>query len=222
MDIEMIFRGGLRVDMTVENADLAKNRDLETSLIISLFTDRRALPDDELPYGEASRRGFWGDSFPPAENDKIGSRLWLLSRAKQTNETLNLAREYVKEAVQWYLDDGIVTHVDWEVDWIDTLIDPIVINGRYVAKSVMGIRVALEKPDGTVEEYRYRHLWQQIEDQLFGDATDFTEMETPGDELLTEGGDTLVTEDGDPIEIELFTHGLDFSDPDNSMYFPVI
>jgi len=82
---------------------------LVRAVLISLFTWRRAEPDDELPAG--SRAGWWGDSLPPVANDRIGSRLWLLSRSKLTAETVQRAQEYADEALRWLVDDGVAARV---------------------------------------------------------------------------------------------------------------
>lgn len=83
---------------------------LVRSVIISLFTWRRANADDVLPSDE--RMGWWGDVFPSQPNDRIGSRLWLLSRAKLTEQTVIQAREYAQEALQWLIDDGVASRID--------------------------------------------------------------------------------------------------------------
>jgi phage gp46-like protein len=82
---------------------------LPRAVIISLFTWRRANPDDELPGN--NKHGWWGDTWPQIDSDRIGSRLWLLSRAKLTNETVLRAKEYAEEALQWLIDDGIAAAV---------------------------------------------------------------------------------------------------------------
>lgn len=94
---------------------------LVRAVMISLFTWRRANPDDDLP-GDL-RQGWWGDAFPPVANDRIGSRLWLLSRAKLLPETAAKAREYAREALQWLVDDGVAARVDVEAErhGLDTL-----------------------------------------------------------------------------------------------------
>jgi len=55
---------------------------LARAVIISLFTWRRANPDDVLPAGD-DRQGWFGDTFAEVRGDRIGSRLWLLSRPEQ-------------------------------------------------------------------------------------------------------------------------------------------
>ena len=70
-------------DLVLDGASFADDGDLDAALINSLFTDRRAEPDDPLPAGVESRRGWWGDTLAIADgNDRIGSRLWLISREK--------------------------------------------------------------------------------------------------------------------------------------------
>ena len=80
------------VDGKLVALGLDSSEPLVRAVIISLFTWRRARPDDDLP-GDL-RMGWWGDSVPEIPNDRIGSRLWLLSRAKLTVETVARAREY--------------------------------------------------------------------------------------------------------------------------------
>ena len=60
--------------------------------------------------------GWWGDSFAPVEGDRIGSRLWLLARAKLLADTPAKAKEYAQEALQWLLDDGVAAKVDVQAE----------------------------------------------------------------------------------------------------------
>jgi len=87
---------------------------LVRAVVISLFTWRRANPDDDLPAD--LRMGWWGDSFPAVPGDRIGSRLWLLSRAKLLPETLARAKEYAEEALRWLVEDGVAARVEVEVE----------------------------------------------------------------------------------------------------------
>lgn len=49
--------------------------------------------------------------FPEIDRDKIGSRLWTLERAKRTTETLRLAEDYAKEALNWLIEDGVAASI---------------------------------------------------------------------------------------------------------------
>ncbi|WP_347505859.1 phage GP46 family protein [Pseudomonas anguilliseptica] len=88
---------GREADLVIEDGDFALDDSLQTPVIISLFSDRRARPDD---------------AWPDVPADLIGSRLWLLRREKEIAETLRRAREYGKESVAWTLDDGIAAKVE--------------------------------------------------------------------------------------------------------------
>mgnify|MGYP005983486697 CR=1 FL=1 len=81
---------------------------LTRAVIISLFSWRRAEPDDNTD----AVNGWWGDSFPTVANDRIGSRLWLLRRSKLTNGTAARARDYARQALAWLVDDGVASRVD--------------------------------------------------------------------------------------------------------------
>lgn len=90
--------------------------DLADSVRVALGSDRRALPDDVLPDpSESDRRGFWGDTDARQiwGGWPVGSRLWLLRRAKITGATARegatIARinEYVREAIDPFRAAGI-------------------------------------------------------------------------------------------------------------------
>ena len=87
---------------------------LETAVMVSLFTDARALPGDKLLPGETDPRGWWGDLV---DDLPIGSRLWLLRRDKRLPETLKLARDYIAEALRWLVTDEIAAKVEVETAW---------------------------------------------------------------------------------------------------------
>ena len=116
MDVRLFYRPGAAqigmADIEIRGGDVALGHDLETAVIISLFTDKRARPDDILPGASDDRRGWWGDTYSEIENDPLGSHLWLLHREKQTQQTLNRAREYCQDALQWLIEDGIASEIN--------------------------------------------------------------------------------------------------------------
>lgn len=130
-------------DLTLDGRLLAEDDTIQTAVILSLFTDRRADTADRLPANDADRRGWWGDAVADVAGDRIGSRLWLLVREKQTTETLNRAREYCQEALQWLIDDGHARHITVEVEW--------------VRRGLLGADIAIELTDGG----RYREQFVQ-------------------------------------------------------------
>ncbi|NBB51510.1 hypothetical protein GVN24_24805 [Rhizobium sp. CRIBSB] len=98
-------------DLDILGGGLATDAGLRTAVMVSLFTDRRARPDDALP-DSGGRRGWWGDVAPRVTGDQTGSRLWLLAREKITSGTLSRAGEYAREALAWLIEDGIAAAVE--------------------------------------------------------------------------------------------------------------
>lgn len=97
---------------------LADDDTLATAVLLSLLLDRRARTDDALPDPAGDRRGWVGDALSPrAGGDRIGSRLWLLARAKQTEETRRRADAYAREALAWLLEDRLADRVAVTVAW---------------------------------------------------------------------------------------------------------
>lgn len=121
---------------------------LVRAVIISLFTWRRANPDDELPGvgSDQQRMGWWGDTLPPVPNDRIGSRLWLLSRAKLTSRTVQLAKEYAEEALAWLVQDGVAARVEVEAE-------------RF-GLTTLGLACRITRTDGKVPlDVRFSDVW---------------------------------------------------------------
>lgn len=114
------------IDLESGPSGLLKEESLNTAVIVSLLTDRRAEPDDRLPTDDgttsvigADRRGWCGDSLAEQPGQRIGSRLWLLAREKQTEETRRRAVSYCQEALEWLVDDGVASAVSVEAAWAD-------------------------------------------------------------------------------------------------------
>src|SRR3546814_16151378 len=76
---------------------------LTRSVLISLFTWRRAADDDAVD--DEERFGWWGDTFPSVADDRIGSRLWLLRRVKLTRQTQPDAEFSARPALHWLMAD---------------------------------------------------------------------------------------------------------------------
>lgn len=102
------------IDNRTVSLGMDTSEPLVRAVLVSLFTWRRANPDDALPGDQ--RQGWWGDSFPAVPNDRIGSRLWLLARAKLVPETITRAREYAEEALRWLVEDGVAARVEVQAE----------------------------------------------------------------------------------------------------------
>ncbi|ECP0023102.1 phage GP46 family protein [Salmonella enterica] len=106
-DVAIVWRSG-HGDLVLNGPDLLTDDSIKTSVIISLFTDRRAQPSDPVPDGTTDRRGWWADSF---RKRPIGSRLWLLSREKTLASVVERTAAYADEALAWLKPAGLVTSV---------------------------------------------------------------------------------------------------------------
>lgn len=144
-DLALIYDGH-GCDLAMDGNDLQLDDGLQTSIIISLFSDRRARADDSLPGEDGDRRGWWADAYSLIEGDQIGSRLWLLSREKELTETLRRAKEYAEEALAWLVTDGIAARVE--------------VTPSVPRRGVLGLAVAVLRLDGRLENFQYDVLWE--------------------------------------------------------------
>ena len=93
-------------DAQLGKLDLLRDPGLGTAVLASIFTDRR-LPDSIPLADRRGRRGAWFDT----EDDRWGSLLWQLDRAKRTRATLVEAERYAEQALEWLVADGIASGV---------------------------------------------------------------------------------------------------------------
>lgn len=64
-----------------------------------------------MPTSRWDGGGYW----PAVQNDRYGSRLWLLQRSKLTNQLVQTVRGYIRECLQWMIDDGVVSRIDLDI-----------------------------------------------------------------------------------------------------------
>lgn len=132
--------------------------ELQAAVVISLYTDRR-VEQHELPEGDRDRRGWWGDTF---ELVPFGSRLWLTERGKITSDdpvnpppgvfTLARVEALIREALQWLIDDGVVSSID------------VVIERRENSGSGAGVaaEITLNRDRGGPVVARFDPLWEAL------------------------------------------------------------
>lgn len=133
----------MRGDMVYDGQLLAQDQGLTTAILHSLFSDARAEPD-ELPDQAGERRGWWGDCLLP-QDDRYGSKLWLLQREKRTRETLHRAREYARQALAWLIEDGHADRVEVESEW--------------TGEGALALLITLETPAG-IETLSLNYPWR--------------------------------------------------------------
>lgn len=140
---------GVAADIEVARGALTTDDGLRTAILISLFTDARAGDDDALPEPGADRRGWWANAFPRNGGEgELGSKLWLLGRAKTTAETLARAQDYAREALGWIVADGIAAAVDVSVE-----------RQTGVDMERLAIGVTLDRPTGPAQR-KYDFVWE--------------------------------------------------------------
>ncbi len=132
-------------DWLLAGAALESGNDLQTSVLISLFSDRQASADDVIPDSTGNRRGWWGDL---GATIPIGSRLWLLSREKLTQSVANRAKTYITEALQWLITDGVAAQIN-----VSTMI---------IAPTMLGAVIQIVRSTGVTVTLNFAWAWQGV------------------------------------------------------------
>lgn len=133
-------------DMAIEDDDVASDAGLQTAILLSLGTDRRANDDDALPAGDDDKRGWWADEFADNEGDLFGSRLWLLDRGKRLTDVENDAAAYAAEALQWLVDDRVASAVEVDAAFRDD--------------GALLFSIVVTRPTGTAVNFQFEHVWE--------------------------------------------------------------
>lgn len=136
----------ITVDGVAVDAGMMPADQLARAVVMSLFTWRRARPDDELPGDQ--RMGWWGDSYATVDGDRVGSRLWLLARAKLTAQTVNRAREYAEEALAWLVEDGVASRVEVEAE--------------RQGLTTLALACRIYRSDGRAVDLRFANVWESL------------------------------------------------------------
>jgi phage gp46-like protein len=128
--VDFPYRTSVSVDwLVLGDGSLDDTDALATAVIVALGTDRLADSSDMLPDPDSTdRRGWWGDL--DAEEIwggwAIGSRLWLMHRAKITGSgaaegsTLVRIKHYIQEALAPFIALKVATSMNVDVQRVDT------------------------------------------------------------------------------------------------------
>jgi len=146
-DIKLLWNEQINSgDIKFENEDLIREGGLDSAVYLSLFLDRHAEDDDVLD-DPNDKRGWWADQIN-TDGDKIGSRLWLLERSKTTQDTLNKAKEYAEESLEWMTDSGVAEKITVKAERFGTQ-----------GNDRLGLTVKIFKKDGNAETYIFDDVW---------------------------------------------------------------
>ena len=110
----MTTDAALTVDTTTQlydfsldaNGDIDTEDFFDTSLLYSLFGERRASADEMV---DPNRRRGWIGNTGGFES---GSKIWLLSQARLTRDNLNRLQDEAAKSLQWLVDDGYAVSID--------------------------------------------------------------------------------------------------------------
>lgn len=141
----MAWRDGFGY-LHLDGPDLATDDGLHSTVLVSLFTDRRAREDDVIPDGSDDRRGHWSDSYLPGDEQE-GSRLWLLEREKVIPEVLRRAEDYSREALAWMITDGAASAVQ-ATAWT-------------TGKQDLNLQISVTRPTGQTVTFKFLNMWNK-------------------------------------------------------------
>ena len=148
-DIKVKFDDNFTADFTLVKGDLEREKGMGTAVLMSLFTDRRADESDEID--NEDKRGWWGDQVAEVEGDQIGSKIYQLSRSKATPDVEVKLKQFIFEALEWMIEDGVVVE---DGITVDTFIFGPVENRR------LGFKVELKQSDGQIFALAFDDLWK--------------------------------------------------------------
>jgi phage gp46-like protein len=146
MDINLAYDPGImEYDISLTSAgDIATGDDLKTAVLTSLFTWARAAADDFVPADEPTY-GWWGENLTEPEDALTGSRLWLLSRAKQSAKLTETAADSARDALGWLKDEGIASDIEVTAE---------------SSSGCITLEIMITRYSGERETLRYSDLWR--------------------------------------------------------------
>ena len=111
--IEQDDEGIFDLVIDTDTRDFKTTDGFDSSIVVSLFSDRRAY-SDEVP-DALRRRGWIGDLVSEVPNDRHGSGLWLYEQRRLVGETSIGVRNEAAAAFNWMQDEAIADHAEAEV-----------------------------------------------------------------------------------------------------------
>jgi len=92
-----------------QNGDLLGANSFDTAILMTLLCEKRA--DASEIRDVSQRRGWWGNILSDIQGFEIGSKFWLLSQARKTQDTLNSAITYLQNSFSWFVTQGYAKSV---------------------------------------------------------------------------------------------------------------
>lgn len=144
LDIKLTNKTGT-YDIDFEDGDFLIDRGLETALVVSLLSDRRA---NEAQIAQPEfRRGWIGDLVTSLPGYKLGSHLWLYEQSRTTQETLTGIEDAAKKALDWMLDAELILNVEASATFV-------------VSDSSVLLKITVTSPNGSTSTRAF-NLWKE-------------------------------------------------------------
>jgi len=121
--------------------DIDTEGNFDTAILLSIFGEARASAD-EIPESNR-RRGWVGNETTPSFEQ--GSKVWEFEQERITGSMLAELGVVVRNALQWFIDDGYV--------------DDVVVQSPRLVKGVVSVGISYIR-DGSIVESRLYELWE--------------------------------------------------------------
>ena len=114
---------------------------LQSVVLMSLLSWRKCSVS-ELD-SDSNRYGYWIDT----PSNRFGCRLWTLRRSKLTANTVILVKQFIKEALEWMMDEGICSAIE--------------VRATQTSDRIMA-NVTIIKNTGDTESVTFDDLWKAL------------------------------------------------------------
>lgn len=145
------------VDWALIGGALDDRQALATAVLVALGTDRLAELTDVLPDPDSTDRGGWWGDLDAEEiwgGWPIGSRLWLLKRAKiedygaARGATVTRVKQYIYEALQPFIDLRICSRLE--------------VDAERTGRQRIDARIRIYRGDDLMIDLPYQVLWDEM------------------------------------------------------------
>jgi phage gp46-like protein len=107
IDLKLVDSGLGYIDLNLTGeGDLETTTGLDTTLMMSIFCERRATADEVLK--PSRRRGWWGNELNDVPGFEQGSKFWLLEQARLSRENVAAGRDFVSQGIEWMDEDNVI------------------------------------------------------------------------------------------------------------------
>lgn len=107
VDIDFVADDEGIFDLAIDDdtRDLVTTDGLESAILVSLFSDRRAAADEVAD--PMKRRGWIGNLVSEVPGDNHGSGLWLHEQDRLTADRATAVRVEAEQSLDWMIEEGL-------------------------------------------------------------------------------------------------------------------